>query len=91
MKQPTHFRHPIIHGCLLLAVALSAPTASAVMVDMVVTPLGGSYRYDVSVNNDSLDDLAIVSISDAPLGDPLIDPTLTAPAGKTSKIGRKST
>jgi hypothetical protein len=81
MKQKTHFRHPIIQGCLLLALALTTPTASAVIVDMLVTPLGGSYRYEVSVNNDEVVDLAIVSIIDAPLGDPLIDPTLTTPAG----------
>jgi hypothetical protein len=50
-------------------------------MDMVVTPLAGSFRYDVSITNDEVVDLALVTITDAPLADPLIDPTLTTPPG----------
>jgi hypothetical protein len=62
---------------------LGGQEASAVlMVDATVSPLsGGVFHYEFSVINDSLPDLFLVSITDAPLGDPLIGASLVAPAG----------
>jgi len=70
-------------GCLVLVglAAVSEPAWSQVKVDAIVTPLVGSFRYDISVHNNAAEDLAIVSLVDAPLADPLIDLTLAAPVG----------
>lgn len=70
------------HAFLIVCVALASSAVSAqTSVDILVTPLGGSFRYEVTIGNAGTDDLALVSLIDAPLGDPLIDPTLIAPAG----------
>ncbi len=59
---------------------LSAP--AGLFVDLSATPLsGGSYAYNASVSNTGPKDVAIVSLIDAPLNDPQIAPSLTAPAG----------
>jgi hypothetical protein len=60
--------------------AVSRPSA-AVFVSGAVTPLGGSFHYDFSVENTGPEDYVIVSLTDAPLADPLIDPSLAAPTG----------
>jgi hypothetical protein len=39
------------------------------------------FHWDISVVNNSVPDLFLVSLSDAPLFDPLIDLSLTAPTG----------
>ncbi len=57
-----------------------APAGAALMVDALVTPGGGSFLYELTVDNASGDDFSIVTL-DAPLADPSIDPSLTAPAG----------
>jgi hypothetical protein len=74
------------HGLMACAITFGAwlsPRAGAALVDleMLVTPLGGSYQYDVTIRNNSLVDLTLVSIVNAPIGDPLINPSLIAPAG----------
>lgn len=70
------------HGSILALALLTAPIVSAVpIVDMTVTPLGGSFRYEISVNNTSAEDVILVTITDAPIGDALITATLTAPTG----------
>ena len=63
--------------------ALVAPVLShaGLFLNGTVTSLTGSYRYDVSVQNTGPEDYVIVSIPDAPLADPLIDPSLAGPAG----------
>ncbi len=82
MKTSRHRSSRSLRPLALLAGLLAAQPASAiVVVDAVVTPLGSSYRYDVSVTNQEAEDLALVTLVDAPLGDPLISPTLLAPAG----------
>ena len=81
MKLQTHSSHALAGLCLPLVLLLSTAAARAVMVDIIVTPQIGSFLYEVSVHNDEAEDLAIVTITDAPLGDPLVDPSLTAPAG----------
>jgi hypothetical protein len=60
-----------------------AATASAdLAVVLVPTPLGGGvFQYDVSVSNTGPQDVVIVTLADAPMGDGLIDPSLTAPGG----------
>ena len=65
-----------------LLVLLPAPAVhGGVLVTGTVTPLGGSYRYEASVHNPDLEDYFLVSFTDAPLADPLIDASLTTPAG----------
>jgi hypothetical protein len=59
----------------------AVPAPAQLIVDALVTPLGGSVRYDITVNNNTAEDISIVTILDAPLLDPLIDPSLIAPPG----------
>jgi len=81
MNPANYIQSRILPTCLILALALTAQTARAITMNMTATDLGGSFRYDISINNNEVVDLAIVSIIDAPAGDPLIDPSLVAPAG----------
>jgi hypothetical protein len=53
----------------------------AILVDAAVTPLGGRFEYDVTITNTGPEDVVIVSITDAPIGDPLIGPSLISPVG----------
>jgi hypothetical protein len=69
-------------AALAAALALLAPPAQALMVSAIAEALGGGvFHYSFSVNNDDPDDYAIVSIVDAPTGDPLIDASLITPTG----------
>jgi hypothetical protein len=69
-------------GAVLIALlAVSRSPAAVVDFELVITPLGGSFQYDATIRNNSPLDLTLVSIVDAPPGDPLIDPSLTTPAG----------
>jgi Domain of unknown function (DUF4331) len=61
--------------------ALPSAAAAMLIVEAVVTPVGGSFEYAVHVDNGLADDVVIVSFVDAPVGDPLIEGTLAAPAG----------
>jgi hypothetical protein len=74
---------PFIQGALIVGACVAARPASAFpIVDLLLTPQGGGvFRYDLTIDNPGPEDLVIVSITDAPLNDPLIAPTLTAPAG----------
>ena len=65
----------------LLVLCLAAQTVTAdINVDMTTTPLGGGiFQYDFSVGNSGPDDVVLVTITDAPLGDPLIGLTLITP------------
>lgn len=69
----------LLAGVPLLGGALAAN--AQVTVDALVTPLGGSTRYEITIGNNTLADLAIVSLTDAPPGDSLIGSTLVAPSG----------
>jgi hypothetical protein len=65
-------------GVLLAASAVHA----ALIVEATVSPLGGGvFHYEFSVTNNEAEDVAIVSITDAPIGDALIGPSLSTPAG----------
>jgi hypothetical protein len=84
MKQKSLLQRSIILNCFLLVLMLAAPTAGAanVMMDMTVTSLGGGvYHYDVEITTLGPEEFAVVSITDGPPGDPLIDSSLTAPSG----------
>lgn len=71
---------PCIAGALTLLVVSTSETRAGILVFGTITPGGGSFHYDLSVENTGPEDFAIVSL-DAPVGDPLIAPSLTAPAG----------
>jgi hypothetical protein len=64
----------------LLAATMSL-NAAGLSLSGTVTPLAGSFLYELDIANAGPDDYSLVSITDAPLGDPLIDPSLTTPAG----------
>lgn len=73
-------------GLTRLAVALSILTAPSVAnalltVEDTVTPGAGVFHHEFTITNDTADDVAIVSIVDAPLGDPFITGSLVVPAG----------
>lgn len=60
----------------LLSVSISK---GAVMVHGTATPIPGAFHYELVVSNTGPEDIVLVSLVDAPLDDPLIDPTLTTP------------
>jgi hypothetical protein len=69
----------LIASCLVAG--LSFNLHAQLSVEAIVTPLNGSFQYDITVSNNGFEDVAIVSFTDAPLFDPLIGPSLIAPAG----------
>jgi len=66
---------------VVLLVSFSSVAEAVLTVDATVTPLVGSFLYEISITNTGPEDIVIVSIVDAPIGDPLIDPSLMFPAG----------
>ena len=54
---------------------------AALMVEAAVTPDAPAFHYDLAVINDTPVDVVVVSLIDAPLFDPVIAPSLSAPAG----------
>ncbi|MGF1526577.1 MAG: hypothetical protein ACFCBW_07285 [Candidatus Competibacterales bacterium] len=74
-----------------LALAILAPLcwtanahAIAIAIDAQVTDLGGGlFNYQLSIDND-IDDLLLVTLTDAPFADDAIEASLTAPAGFTT-------
>jgi MYXO-CTERM domain-containing protein len=70
---------PIAIAATLLALA---QPARALLVDATVEPLGtGGFRWQITIENDGLDDVAIVSLLGGPLDDAAVEPSLAAPAG----------
>lgn len=59
----------------------SATASASVVVNATVTPLVGSFRYDLSIGNTGPTDVVLVTFVDAPLDDALIDPSLVAGDG----------
>jgi hypothetical protein len=47
----------------------------------VTSPGGGVFHYEFAITNNTLEDVAIVSLVDAPSGDPLIGGSLMTPTG----------
>ncbi len=66
---------------VLAASLLPLTTDAAVLVSGTVRPSGGAFHYEISIANTGPEDVALVTFTDAPLGDPLIGPSLSAPAG----------
>lgn len=67
---------------LALLGLLGSPVVHAQLtLDATVTAIPGSFLYDITITNNDPDEYLIVSFTDAPLGDPLIAPSLTSPAG----------
>lgn len=65
-----------------VGLALSGSSAMAqVSVDAVVTPQGGSFRFDITVRNEATEEVTLVSLVDAPQSDPLIGGSLVLPTG----------
>lgn len=68
--------------CLVLGSLAWCGAAHALMiVDASVTPGAGFFHYEFSITNTGPEDVVLVTLLDAPLGDPLIGPSLTVPAG----------
>jgi hypothetical protein len=65
------------------ALALLATPAQGLMISATVTSVGGVFHYEFVVDNDNptIADLVLVTITDAPIGDALIGPSLSSPAG----------
>ncbi len=81
MTRPTQHRN-LLGLAVALCVFFTASAAHATLiVEATVTPIGGLFHYDFSVTNNAAEDVVIVSITDAPVGDPFIDPSLVAPVG----------
>jgi hypothetical protein len=55
--------------------------ANQITLDAVVTRLPDGVRYDLVVNNSTLEDLVLISLLDGPLGDDRIGLTLSVPPG----------
>src|ERR1043165_6568316 len=75
--------HRTALSALILASSLFAPKLWAPpFVHSDITPLGGGlYEYDFSILNTGPEDIVLVTITDAPLGDPLIAGSLVTPPG----------
>jgi hypothetical protein len=71
-------RHVLLPLAILGATCLAA---RALTIDGQATAIAGGFHYEFTINNNGPDDVAIVSIPDAPASDPLIAPSLTVPAG----------
>jgi hypothetical protein len=75
--------HPrLLLGWAILLWGLAATATADLAIVLTPTPLGGGVlQYDVAISNTGPFDVVIVTLTDAPMGDGLIDPSLTAPAG----------
>jgi uncharacterized repeat protein (TIGR01451 family) len=77
-----HPRFSRAQSLLLAGVLLACPGLEATLfVDATVTPTGGTFRYEFTIQNTGPDDYVLVSLVDGPLDDPLIPLSLTAPNG----------
>lgn len=59
--------------------AVPSPQAADLEVFASSTPITGGFHYDFTIRNNGLEDIVLVTIN-APIEDPLIDPSLTVPA-----------
>ena len=83
MKQSNRVRKRVtLSACLLGSCLVTQQVRSEVHVHLDSSPLGsGVFQYELSVVNSGLEDIAIVSVVDAPVSDALIGSTLQAPVG----------
>ncbi len=83
MKRCSRVR--VLASVLGLGSLLGASLANAVVVEATVTQASpGAFLYAVSVTNDESVDLALVSLSDAPVGDTAISSGLSGPIGHSA-------
>lgn len=71
----------VLASLFLGSLACCGLASAAMIVEATVTPVAGFYHYDFLITNSGPDDVVLVSLTDAPLADPLIDPSLTVPPG----------
>lgn len=72
----------LIGPALAAALVLAAPPAQALLVEASVAETGGGvFHYSFSITNNDPHDYVIVSLVDAPLGDPLIAGSFAIPVG----------
>ncbi len=65
-----------------MAFALVASADAVVIVNIDSTPTGtGTFLYSVFITNDTVNDLAVVSLIDGPTFDSFIAPSLMSPSG----------
>jgi hypothetical protein len=62
---------------------LTVPSVSnaVLIVEDTVTPGVGVFHHEFTITNNTIDDVAVVSILDAPIGDPFIAGSLIVPVG----------
>lgn len=77
-QQPRNIRGSVAAAALLTA--LSAPV-EALRIEGTATDYGSYFSYELYVVDNVLPNLVVVSLLNAPLGDTLIGPSLTAPVG----------
>jgi hypothetical protein len=81
MKPPL-IRPPRLLPFFLAFAFVANAAAASVIVNVSFLPTGtGTFLYSVAVTNDGPDDLSIVSLSDGPTFDSLIDTSLMSPTG----------
>lgn len=68
-------------GLAILASLASGPAHASLIVQVLVTPAGGAFAYEVTVDNQLADDVVLVALVDAPAADALLSASLTAPVG----------
>lgn len=71
----------VLASLFLGSLACCGLARAAMVVEATVTSVAGFYHYDFLITNSGPDDVVLVSLTDAPLADPLIDASLTVPPG----------
>jgi hypothetical protein len=83
MKEKSLACQPAVGPLILLILGFTVRGVAADLdLSLLYTDLGGGiFQYELTVNNQGTEDVSIVSITDAPVGDLLITSSLTAPTG----------
>lgn len=81
----TSLKNGFIGLAAVLFVCLTPQVSQALLIDATVESIGGGlFHWEFTINNDGAVDVLLVTITDAPLFDPEIAPTLTQPLGFTA-------
>lgn len=79
-RRPLH--SVLCAATLTLSLAATAESATTARVEIFANDLGmGLFQYNLTVFNTGMDDISIISISDAPMNESIIGSTLEGPAG----------
>ena len=77
----TSFLRKLLVPALAVNLAVTAQ-ASTMSIDVLFADLGGGiFRYEFIITNTGMEDIAFLTINDAPMNDILIGPSLSAPEG----------